>query len=113
MPYTILKYHRNADGSTPDELIAVNPLGTAPVITDGDVTLAESGAIVGQSLLCPRSVIVALNISRNRIHLGQVRQRTVPASRLWENPQLVLYVLLSSSRFQNATLRLQTRAVPD
>ncbi|GJE86433.1 glutathione S-transferase [Phanerochaete sordida] len=44
--YNITKYHRLEDGSTPAELIAINPLGTAPVITDGDVTLAESGAIV-------------------------------------------------------------------
>ena len=30
----------------PTELRAVHPLGKSPVITDGDITLAESGAIV-------------------------------------------------------------------
>lgn len=30
----------------PKELKSVHPLGKSPVITDGDVTLAESGAIV-------------------------------------------------------------------
>jgi glutathione S-transferase len=30
---------------SPPSLKAVHPLGAAPVITDGDITLAESGAI--------------------------------------------------------------------
>ena len=30
----------------PPELTAVHPLGKSPVITDGDVRIAESGAIV-------------------------------------------------------------------
>jgi glutathione S-transferase len=30
----------------PPELLAVHPLGKSPVITDGDATIAESGAIV-------------------------------------------------------------------
>jgi glutathione S-transferase len=30
----------------PPELLAVHPLGKSPVITDGDLTVAESGAIV-------------------------------------------------------------------
>lgn len=46
MPYKLVKYQRREDKSTPDELKAISPLGTAPVITDGDVTLAESGAII-------------------------------------------------------------------
>ncbi|QRW10972.1 glutathione S-transferase [Ceratobasidium sp. AG-Ba] len=32
----------------PPELKAIHPTGTSPVITDGDVVLAESGAIVGK-----------------------------------------------------------------
>lgn len=32
----------------PPELKKVHPLGKSPIITDGDVTLAESGAIVGE-----------------------------------------------------------------
>ncbi|KAI0070764.1 thioredoxin-like protein [Panus rudis PR-1116 ss-1] len=46
VPYQIKKYERDADRLAPKELSAVHPLGTAPVITDGDITLAESGAIV-------------------------------------------------------------------
>ncbi|PSR76185.1 hypothetical protein PHLCEN_2v8608 [Hermanssonia centrifuga] len=46
VPYEIKKYQRNADMTAPKELVDVNPLGTAPVITDRGVTLAESGAIV-------------------------------------------------------------------
>ncbi|KAI0765373.1 thioredoxin-like protein [Fomes fomentarius] len=46
VPYEIKKYQRTAEMVAPPALQAVNPLGTAPVITDGDLNLAESGAIV-------------------------------------------------------------------
>ncbi|KAF9456872.1 thioredoxin-like protein [Collybia nuda] len=46
VPYEIKKYDRDANQQAPKELLAINPLGKSPVITDGDVTLAESGAIV-------------------------------------------------------------------
>jgi glutathione S-transferase len=32
----------------PKELLAIHPLGKCPMITDGLVTLAESGAIIGK-----------------------------------------------------------------
>ena len=45
--YELRKYQRNAETMlAPPELKAVHPLGKSPVITDGDLTLAESGAIV-------------------------------------------------------------------
>jgi len=47
LPYEIRRYQR--DDKTmlaPPELLKVHPLGKSPVITDGDVTVAESGAIV-------------------------------------------------------------------
>ena len=46
-PYEIKQYRR--DGQThraPAELTLIHPLGKSPVITDGDITVAESGAIV-------------------------------------------------------------------
>ncbi|CAL1709056.1 unnamed protein product [Somion occarium] len=46
VPYELKKYQRMPDMTAPKELTAVHPLGYAPVITDGDITLAESGAIV-------------------------------------------------------------------
>ena len=55
LPYEIKKYQRGPDGIAPAELAAVHPLGLAPIIQDGDVTLAESGAIVGKfPCLCMR-----------------------------------------------------------
>jgi glutathione S-transferase len=46
-PYEIKQYQRNAQTRlAPPELTAVHPLGKSPVITDGDVRIAESGAIV-------------------------------------------------------------------
>jgi glutathione S-transferase len=47
LPYEIVKYQRDAQTMlAPPALRAVHPLGKSPVITDGDVTVAESGAIV-------------------------------------------------------------------
>lgn len=45
--YCIERYERDSrTGLAPPELLDVHPLGKSPVITDGDVTVAESGAIV-------------------------------------------------------------------
>jgi glutathione S-transferase len=47
LPYEIKRYQRDAKTMlAPPELRAVHPLGKSPVLTDGDLTLAESGAIV-------------------------------------------------------------------
>jgi glutathione S-transferase len=46
-PYEMKRYQRNAETRlAPLELKQVHPLGKSPVITDGDVRIAESGAIV-------------------------------------------------------------------
>jgi glutathione S-transferase len=45
--YEVKRYERNAETMlAPPALRAVHPLGKSPVITDGGLTLAESGAIV-------------------------------------------------------------------
>jgi glutathione S-transferase len=47
IPYEVKRYERDATTMlAPAALKAVHPLGKSPVITDGDVTLAESGAII-------------------------------------------------------------------
>ncbi|MFI4935048.1 MAG: glutathione S-transferase family protein [Caulobacterales bacterium] len=47
LPYDIKFYKRDATTNlAPPELKAVHPLGKSPVITDGEVSIAESGAIV-------------------------------------------------------------------
>ena len=45
-PYEMKKYQRMETRLAPPELEAVHPLGKSPVILDGDITIAESGAIV-------------------------------------------------------------------
>ena len=46
-PYEMKRYQRDATTRlAPPELTAVHPLGKSPVITDGEITIAESGAIV-------------------------------------------------------------------
>ena len=45
--YRIVRYQRDAKTLlAPPELKAVHPLGKSPVISDGDATIAESGAII-------------------------------------------------------------------
>jgi glutathione S-transferase len=45
--YDIKKYERNKETMrAPASLFKVHPLGKSPVLTDGDVTVAESGAII-------------------------------------------------------------------
>ena len=45
--YRVQHYQRDAKTMlAPPELVKVHPLGKSPVITDGEVTLAESGAIL-------------------------------------------------------------------
>ena len=61
-PYRIEKYRRDPKTNlAPPELRAVHPLGKAPVLRDGDLVMAESGAIAeylverhGNGRLAPR-----------------------------------------------------------
>ena len=47
VPYEVKRYERDAKTMlAPPELHAVHPLGKSPVITDGNKTIAETGAIV-------------------------------------------------------------------
>jgi glutathione S-transferase len=47
LEYEIRHYQRDRKTMlAPPELRAVHPLGKSPVITDGDVTMAESGAVI-------------------------------------------------------------------
>jgi glutathione S-transferase len=61
VPYEVKRYERDAATMlAPGALRAIHPLGKSPVITDGDKTIAETGAIVdylvetyGQGRLIP------------------------------------------------------------
>jgi glutathione S-transferase len=47
IPYTLKRYDRDATTKmAPAEYKALHPMGIAPVITDGDLVLGESGAII-------------------------------------------------------------------
>lgn len=53
LDYTLKRYDRRADNRlAPDDYKALHPMGIAPVITDGDLVLGESGAIC--EYLCAR-----------------------------------------------------------
>ena len=47
LPYEMVRYQRDRKTRlAPPELKAIHPLGKSPVITDGELTIAESGAII-------------------------------------------------------------------
>jgi len=47
IPYLLIRYERDPKTQfAPPEYRALTPFGTAPAITDGDLTLGESGAII-------------------------------------------------------------------
>lgn len=46
LDYKLVSYDRTKEFRAPPELAEVHPLGKAPVIVDGDLTLAESSAIL-------------------------------------------------------------------
>lgn len=46
LSYELKRYDREPSGGAPPEYKALHPFGTAPVITDGDFVLGESGAII-------------------------------------------------------------------
>jgi glutathione S-transferase len=47
LPYTVKRYARDRKTMfAPAELARVHPLGKSPVITEGEITVAESGAII-------------------------------------------------------------------
>ena len=46
LEYRLERFRREPSGAAPDALKAIHTLGKAPVIRDGDMVLAESGAIV-------------------------------------------------------------------
>ena len=47
VPYEVKRYERDARTMlAPPSLIAIHPLGKSPVIVDGGITVAESGAII-------------------------------------------------------------------
>ena len=51
-PYEIKFYQRDATTNlAPPELLAVNPLGKSPVITDGDITIAQIKKRTGNKLV--------------------------------------------------------------
>lgn len=46
LPYELKRYDREPSGAAPPAYKALHPFGTAPVITDEDFTMGESGAII-------------------------------------------------------------------
>jgi glutathione S-transferase len=46
LSYDLKRYDREPSGAAPPEYKALHPFGTAPVITDNDLVLGESGAII-------------------------------------------------------------------
>jgi glutathione S-transferase len=63
LPYELKWYDRGADFLAPEQLRQVHPAGTAPVITDGDLVLAESTAIVEYISQCYGNGKLSVSVS--------------------------------------------------
>jgi glutathione S-transferase len=78
-PYAIKPYQRDATTRlAPPELKAIHPLGKSPVITDGEATIIESGAIVdyiirrhGEGRLRPDPQSLAYDIYQQWLHYAE------------------------------------------
>src|SRR5262245_25761053 len=78
VPYEIVRFQRDATRRAPAELARVHPLGKAPVIQDGELVLAESGAIVeylverhGGGRLAPRPDTAAWGLYLQWLHFAE------------------------------------------
>jgi len=79
LPYEIAFYYRDKDTNlAPPELEAVHPLGKSPMISDGDLVVIESGAIIdyvirkyGRGALAPESNTPAHEIYLQWLHYGE------------------------------------------
>ncbi len=78
VPYEIVRFQRDATRRAPAELAEVHPLGKAPVIRDGELVLAESGAIVeylverhGGGRLAPRPDTAAWGLYLQWLHFAE------------------------------------------
>jgi len=105
VPYDIKFYKRDATTNlAPPELEAVHPLGKSPVITDGGLTIAESGAIVdyivrryGGGRLAPDPASAAYDTYQEWLHYAE------------GSAMLPLMLLLYTLRLGEAGAPLQER----
>ncbi|ABE39897.1 glutathione S-transferase-like [Rhodopseudomonas palustris BisB5] len=105
-PYELKRYQRDATTRlAPPELKAVHPLGKSPMITDGDRTLVESGAIVDAILrrygagsgLRPAESTPAFEAYQEWLHYAE------------GSAMLPLMLQLYTSRLKDAAAPLQPR----
>ena len=79
VPYEIKHYSRDATTRlAPPELLAVHPLGKSPVVTEGEATIIESGAIVdyilrhhGGGKLAPDRTSPAYDVYQQWLHYSE------------------------------------------
>jgi glutathione S-transferase len=79
LPYEIKAYARDSvTRLAPPELTAVHPLGKSPVVTDGDATVIESGAIIdyiirrhGEGRLAPDPASPDYDVYQQWLHYAE------------------------------------------
>ncbi|KIZ47974.1 MULTISPECIES: glutathione S-transferase [Rhodopseudomonas] len=104
-PYELKRYQRDAvTRLAPPELAQVQPLGKSPVIVDGDITLAESGAIVdyiirryGKGAMRPAEATPDFEAYQEWLHYAE------------GSAMLPLMLQLYTSRLKDAAAPLQPR----
>jgi glutathione S-transferase len=78
VPYEVVRFNRDATRRAPPALAEVHPLGKSPVVRDGELVLAESGAIVeylverhGGGRLAPRPDTAAWGLYLHWVHFAE------------------------------------------
>lgn len=75
VPYEIKHYKRTDQGLAPKDLLAIHPLGKSPIITDGAITLSESGVIVGTKVFRESNQRNLISRFQRRVYNYEVRER--------------------------------------
>ena len=77
LEYEVKHYQRDSETNlAPNSLMAIHPLGKSPVITDGDVTVAESGAIIDYLISTYHSVATDTQLSAPIVGTEAYRQNS-------------------------------------
>lgn len=84
----------------------MHPLGTAPVITDGDITIAESGAVVGAFFIIHGVASASDQYSEQSISWENMATTSLRLPTLGKSATYFVRLIIRV-RFQSATLRPQ------
>lgn len=113
IPHTVKKVSMSKGDLQTPEFLALNPMGTVPVVTDGDVALTESGSCLqylmeryGAGEIVPAVDSDGYATYLNWFHFGEATA-TTPVTDIVQNTRLKPEELRIPEQVKWATMRLQ------